>query len=284
VAAGYLQAEWAVSDSFRITGGLRVDHYTDFGATANPRLALVYRPSSKYYLKALYGRAFRAPTYRELYARNNPVVVGDEDNDPEVIQTMEALVGVSLSDSVVASIGTFYSHIDDVILPQDDPTGPDAFRNQAETKTHGIELAWDQGIAESIRATANFTWVDGETKLADGSRVDLPLAARYRANVVLTGDFLDALLVSTSLRYTDGRRRDSSTGDPRKDIDPDLVLDVFAKVHDLFEGVSVYAKLSNVFDTDLRTPSTFPAKATAVSPSDIPGAGRTFSIGVMAEY
>ncbi len=50
-----------------ITAGLRVDHYSDFGTTWNPRVGLVARPHAKISFKLLYGRAFRAPSFRDLY-------------------------------------------------------------------------------------------------------------------------------------------------------------------------------------------------------------------------
>src|SRR5262249_5148851 len=50
-----------------VTVGLRFDWFSDFGTTWNPRVALVARPHSKISFKLLYGRAFRAPSFRDLY-------------------------------------------------------------------------------------------------------------------------------------------------------------------------------------------------------------------------
>ena len=53
--------------------GVRFDHYPSFGGTINPRTSLVYRPFSGTWLKAHYGRAFRAPNLYELYYEDGGV-------------------------------------------------------------------------------------------------------------------------------------------------------------------------------------------------------------------
>jgi outer membrane receptor for ferrienterochelin and colicins len=37
----YGQDEWRAAQDWTLTAGLRHDHYSDFGSTTNPRLALV---------------------------------------------------------------------------------------------------------------------------------------------------------------------------------------------------------------------------------------------------
>jgi len=46
--------------------GLRYDHYSNFGGTANPRLGLIYHVFHPTTLKLLYGTAFRAPMPLEI--------------------------------------------------------------------------------------------------------------------------------------------------------------------------------------------------------------------------
>ncbi len=47
---------------------LRASHYSDFGATTNPRLAVHYWPSQSVLLRASATQGFRAPTLRQLHA------------------------------------------------------------------------------------------------------------------------------------------------------------------------------------------------------------------------
>nr|MBP9887784.1 TonB-dependent receptor [Leptospiraceae bacterium] len=64
-----------------ITAGVRRDTYSDFGSTINPKTGLVITPFEKtkfgtLAFKVLYGSAFRAPTFQELYDKNQAYQVG----------------------------------------------------------------------------------------------------------------------------------------------------------------------------------------------------------------
>src|SRR5437660_529181 len=60
IGAGFLQAKLDFLSRFQLTTGARVDRYSDFGTSFNPRAALVYITPFKSDLKIMYGRAFRA--------------------------------------------------------------------------------------------------------------------------------------------------------------------------------------------------------------------------------
>ena len=66
-------------------------------------------------LKLLYGQAFRAPNFIELYNANNPVVLGNPKLKPEKIKTYEAGVGYRFTDKLRIDASYFYNKIDDLI-------------------------------------------------------------------------------------------------------------------------------------------------------------------------
>jgi outer membrane receptor protein involved in Fe transport len=65
----FVQDIWTLSPDWELTAGARYDHYSDFGSTFNPRAALVWQSTDRLTTKLMYGQAFRAPSYLELYAR-----------------------------------------------------------------------------------------------------------------------------------------------------------------------------------------------------------------------
>jgi outer membrane receptor for ferrienterochelin and colicins len=85
----YAQDEWAFIRDWYLTAGLRRDHYSDFGNTTNPRLALVWETAYNLTSKILYGRAFRPPSFSELYAINNPVGLGNPNLKAETNASTE---------------------------------------------------------------------------------------------------------------------------------------------------------------------------------------------------
>ena len=58
----FLQQQSTWTDRVRTVAGVRYDHYSDFGGTANPKLALILEPSATQKLSLTYGRAFLAPS------------------------------------------------------------------------------------------------------------------------------------------------------------------------------------------------------------------------------
>jgi len=89
VVSFYIQEQWHISDNWELTAGLRFDSYNDFGSSRSPRLALVYKPKEKSSLKFMYGTAFRAPNFLELYDRNNYVDFGNVNLNAEEVKTLE---------------------------------------------------------------------------------------------------------------------------------------------------------------------------------------------------
>ena len=51
----FIQDVWHLADDWELTTGLRFDHYSDFGDTTNPRVALVWSARHNLTVKALYG-------------------------------------------------------------------------------------------------------------------------------------------------------------------------------------------------------------------------------------
>jgi len=83
----FLQDVWTFASDWELTAGVRYDHYSDFGATVNPRLALVWRINPTFTTKFLYGRAFRAPTLNQLFATDNAMIANNPQLQPQTIDT-----------------------------------------------------------------------------------------------------------------------------------------------------------------------------------------------------
>ncbi len=64
--AGYAVADYFITSGLHLSGGFRLDSYSTFGSSANPRLALIWKPVESDVLKVMAGSAFRAPSIYEL--------------------------------------------------------------------------------------------------------------------------------------------------------------------------------------------------------------------------
>lgn len=92
-----VQDIWQLAADWQVTYGVRYDDFSDFGTTFNPRLAVVWDTAHNLTTKLLYGSAFRAPSFNELFLQNNPSALGNPALDPETIDTTELVFDYQLN-------------------------------------------------------------------------------------------------------------------------------------------------------------------------------------------
>lgn len=71
-----------VIDDMEIQLAVRTDHYSDFGRTTNPKIALRYQPTKEILLRASANKGFHAPDYDALYSGETPGLLNNFADDP----------------------------------------------------------------------------------------------------------------------------------------------------------------------------------------------------------
>ncbi len=113
----FLEDTWHFSSNWDLSLGVRHDDYSDFGATTNPRASLVWQIQPALTAKLLYGTAFRAPSYTDLYLQNNGLLKGNIDLSPEQLSNWELAFDWRISKKLHANLNLFSYHIKDKLLP-----------------------------------------------------------------------------------------------------------------------------------------------------------------------
>ncbi len=148
VFGAYLDTSYKISKWLNATAGLRLDDYSSFGRTVNPRFGLILRPAEKTTVKLLYGEAFRAPTLYELTyeateQKANPGL------QPERVRTFEIVGEHYFDPHWKASVSLYQNDISDLINQVTDPDGLDVYRNGGDAQSRGVEAEiegkWDGG-------------------------------------------------------------------------------------------------------------------------------------------
>lgn len=112
-AALFAEDEFRLNPHVLINAGVRWDEYFGiFGGTVNPRVGIIVTPRAGSTLKALYGRAFRAPNPFELYY--------DQDArsallQPERIRTFELVWEQQLASRLQVTGSLFGNRVSDLI-------------------------------------------------------------------------------------------------------------------------------------------------------------------------
>ncbi len=96
--AFYLQDNYFITKKLQLVLGIRYDNHTAYGDSWNPRGGLTMNLGSKSNLKLLFGQAFRAPTFWDIYS-NSPDQVKNPGLRPEQIRTIDVELSSSFSDN-----------------------------------------------------------------------------------------------------------------------------------------------------------------------------------------
>ncbi|MFA8341991.1 MAG: TonB-dependent receptor plug domain-containing protein [Rhodothermaceae bacterium] len=164
IIGGYVQSRWEINSALRIFAGIRFDNYNDFGSTFSPRFSAIYETKFNSVFKVMYGEAFRAPNYIELYNKNVPTRIGNPDLDPEKIRTYEFSYTYNNKD-FLCNITYFKNDISNLIILGDErPDIPENPLNapqytQIDKTIHrsGIESEINLKIAKFLDITGSYT-------------------------------------------------------------------------------------------------------------------------------
>ncbi|MCP4695786.1 MAG: TonB-dependent receptor [Gammaproteobacteria bacterium] len=269
----FVQDMWKFAPDWEFTGGLRFDEYSDFGTTLNPRLALVWQALPDLTLKALYGHAFRAPSFGELYALNNPVALGNPDLEPETIATRELAFNYQPAENLNFNMNLFSYKIRDTIrsMPDPDNVGSRIGQNTGSQKGYGAELEAKWRINRAFSVSGNYARQKSTDKESDQ---DAGYAPHHQVYVRGDWRFLPKWHFNAQANWV--ADRDRAAGDPRPEIDDYTTVDLTLRRKDL-KNWNFAISVRNLFDEDAREPSPGPDTSGVINvPNDYPMAGRSY--------
>lgn len=267
-----LQDEWSMAKNWEITAGARYDRYSDFGGTINPRAALLWEPRFDLTTKLLYGKAFRSPSFAELYAANNPSTIGNEDLNPETIDTYEFVADYQPFSSLRTILNLFLYDIEDLIAFVPGGGGASTAQNSKDQRGYGFEFEVDWKASENFGVNANFAYQRSWDKstgepIPDAPRAQLFLNPHWR--------FLPNWSLDGRMNWVGLRER--TKNDTRSPIDNYTIVDATLRRKSIWKRYDFALAVRNLFNEDAREPSSFdPALEVAPIPKDYPMEGRSF--------
>ncbi|MDM8547159.1 TonB-dependent receptor [Candidatus Venteria ishoeyi] len=261
----FIQDTWALADAWEMTAGVRYDDYSDFGNTINPRFALVWQTSPHLTTKLLYGHAFRAPSFRELYVYNN-IYRGNSDLKAETISTWELAFDHRTRDNLHLALNLFRYKIKDKILFVPIPnTAQLQAENKGGQKGYGMELEARWKINNKSSLLFNYAYARSDNDQGEDMG-DYP-----RHTIYLRNDWLlkPKWYLNIQANFVADRQRPPA--DTRPALDDDITVDLTLRRKDIRAGQwNLATGVRNVFNSDRREP------ILPDIPDDLPLAGRQF--------
>ncbi|MBI5739723.1 MAG: TonB-dependent receptor [Nitrospirae bacterium] len=202
----FIQDEISVTDGLLLHAGVRNDQYQSFGNAVSPRAAIIYDPFKGTTFKAVYSRAFRAPSVYELYYNDVGVSAkANPDLKPETINTYELIYEQYLGKYLRGTVAGFHYKIEDLIRQYPDPAdGLLVFNNVDTVTANGMELEVGGKSESGFEGWVSYTYQKTENRETGDVLTNSP-EHLAKANLIVPL-IRDRLFLGMEEQYT-GRRR-----------------------------------------------------------------------------
>jgi outer membrane receptor protein involved in Fe transport len=148
----YAQDEWRIADTLTATLGLRLDRNTATATTASPRVGLIWQAAPSTTLKALYGRAQRAPSAFERDYTDGVARVDNPSLKGERIHTLELVADQRVSSDLNLRASVYQWTMHDLITLGLDPVSHlPQYQTGGAVNAKGVELSADKTWTSGAR-------------------------------------------------------------------------------------------------------------------------------------
>jgi iron complex outermembrane receptor protein len=266
----FMEDIWDITDDLRLSAGMRWDDYSDFGSEISPRAGLTWEFFKDYDLKLLYGHAFRAPSFMELYNLG----MGNPDLDPETIDTYQVSLGAEFSTALNARLTWYRNDENNGISIMIEP-GSDFlhYKNFGRMRSEGLELEMRYDFGRGTYLAMNYTYQLYK------KRVMWPVP-RIQGNIMLNMRLSRHLNLYGACHFEDGFRR--SEGDARDDMSGYGIINttlIYKPLLKGYEGLELRGSVYNLFDKDYTSPT-----GAGELPEDTPRPGRSFLFEIKYKF
>lgn len=265
LAYAFVQDEFNLAKDWALTAGIRHDRYSDFGGTTNPRVALVWDASYNVVVKLMHGEAFRAPTFVEQYAINNPVQSGTPDIKPETIKTDELAISWQPTSNLQTNLNFFHYRMRNVIQ-----LVAAKMQNAGDQNGRGMELESIYDATDSLRLTGNYSLQHTRDSVTG---LDAGLAPHRRAFARADWRFMPLWQFGTTVNYVAGRMRQPM--DPRAQVPDYTLVDLSLRRERIAGNWNASAMVYNLFNRSAWEPSFYSVPGMV---SDLPLPGRALYV------
>ncbi|MCV6639022.1 TonB-dependent receptor [Candidatus Albibeggiatoa sp. nov. NOAA] len=309
----YLQMQSHWSDKISSTIGVRYDDNSYYGSTLNPRLGFVYQPEQDTTVKLLYGRGFRAPSPHESYSvfgtfsgekneRGEYISrffrVPNPDLQPEEVSSWEFNVFHKISNDLHFSISGYSAKVTGLVGTSPTQINPVQFipggyietgnyKDNLETERHyglDIDVQYQHYFGNSISGSlwANYSYITGEIMGQNDIKRDLPYIAKHKLKLGATFSYKQRYFFTPKLYVIDETitNKPDPTNPNRWLHSPGyVVMDLHFGAMDVWDKLSVFVDVHNVFDTRYYNAGSITQNATFLANPQQPR-----SIGLTLKY
>jgi len=189
----YANNVYSFSSDLDLSTGLRFDYYSDFGDAISPTIGVIYKINSNFRAKALYTKAFRAPSWIEISSNANL--------NAETSTSYEAGFIYNNNTNSVVRLNIYKTRIDDLIIRSSSYMQS----GYADFKGSEIEYIFTPNNQLEINLFASYV------QAHDAEGADLADVANTLATASLIYEFDFGLSMGTLIKYVSSSKCTNNT-------------------------------------------------------------------------
>lgn len=230
----FVEDEWALTDSFSLTGGLRLDDNEFYGRNWTPRIYGVWHAHANWTVKGGVAKGFKSPAITQsnpnigLPQRGGAYTWGNPDLEPEKSTNSEIGLYFDAGGKFTGNVTYFHTDFENKIantgsrqlhypdgtpVPTDPITGRmfSTYFNITKANIQGVELGLAYKFNPKIQLHTNYTYTDSEVESASATILGFgypqadgePLVAtpKHTANITLDWQPSDVVSMFTTANY-----------------------------------------------------------------------------------
>ena len=172
--AGYIEDMWQVHDKLLLIPSVRLEHNSQFGSEATPKIGATYSINNHWRFKANYGKGYKAPTLSELYMVMNRAmgvatvhVEGNPNLQPETSYSYD----FSIEADKGANFGKltyFNNKVSNLIDTESTQSGNEywsKYINIGKAQINGVELELGRHLNDRWTAKVTHNYLDATNKI-----------------------------------------------------------------------------------------------------------------------
>jgi len=268
----FAEGEFRIPFSLALHLGLREDFSSTYGSAMSPRAALVYAPARATTLKAIIGRAYRAPSaYEDTYAAKQGVEVAPLL--PERIATAELVLEQGLGERVRLVLDAFHNQIFNLITQQGSASSSAVvYANQGMVQALGVETEVEARASRALWARVSYALQEAR----NSSGALLPNCPVHQLKLNLSTP-----IVSERVRAgLEGQFIGPRLTDARRFLPAVYLMNLNVVARDVLPGLDLDGGVRNL----LGRPYDDPASPLVYAMDSLPQDGLTFHLGARYRF
>lgn len=201
LSAGFAEADYYLTNSLTVRGGIRYTHYSMFNENAvSPRISMALKTGENAQISWAYGQFHQLPT-RDLLLRSQQMNFERADHYMLSYQTINN--GRTFRSEI------YYKDYDELVkFDGNDPFNPTAFNNNGAGYARGIDLFWrDSKTFKNVDYWVSYSYIDTERDFRDYPYQANPTFAAGHNFAVVYKHFIPDIRtqIGASYTYNNGR-------------------------------------------------------------------------------